>query len=206
MGLVPIERRSSLAADRHVGRIVPRAADDVVKLPGRVPDPFLDVACEAVGAVGAEVLQPRDWFGRLAVEIPRRRDLLAEEHASDRLPPVKDGRQPLARERRIRRRLVPADAADRVVGLSVWKRAELPAGRAGPAGLVAEALDEVEGAIPVLRLLVASGIDEPFVFAIGDFVLVQPEVRQLDRRRAIFGSILPGRTPFRPAPLRPGEW
>jgi hypothetical protein len=73
VSLVPIERRSRLAVYRHVRWIVPRAADDVAPIVGRIPDPLLHVAREAVGTVRAEIFELGLRDSRFAVEIRRRR-------------------------------------------------------------------------------------------------------------------------------------
>ena len=94
---------------------------------------------------------------------------------------MENGRQPLIGELGVCRGLVPADSADGIVGLSFGERAQFPRCRAGPAGPVAEALDDIERRPPIFPVAVTARIDESLEFAIRDFVAVHPEVRQLGR-------------------------
>src|ERR1700752_2972782 len=103
---------------------------------------------------------------------------------------MEDGGQSFAGELRIRRGFVPTDATDRKIFLACGKATELPSGRSGPIGFVAETVQsfaEREGApvfderkLPILGILVATGIDEFLVLGVGDLEFVDEEIVQFD--------------------------
>src|SRR5262249_23004509 len=131
---------------------------------------------------------------RRAAEVCEGSDDLAVELMASRVVPVKDSRESLAGKLGERRRLMPADAADRVLGLPGRIRSKLPHRRTGTACLVREARDGVtkrprdavddKRRLPVFRIPVAAGVHEALEFTIRHFVLVDPETGQLDDRRS----------------------
>lgn len=101
--------------------------------------------------------------------------------------------QALAGEFRIRRGFEPADARDRIIAAALRECADLPRRRAGPAGRIPkprhgfiEGQDTIaarKGVLPVLRISIPSRIDEPLIGGVGDFELIDPEIRQRDAWR-----------------------
>src|SRR5262249_45291533 len=149
-----------------------------------------DVAGEAVGSVGAKILEPRLGLGRSAVEIAHGGDDLAEQKVAGCLFPVKYGGQPLVHKCSVGGRLVPAHAADGEIRLSFGKHTEFPGGGTRSPRLVGKATDCLlkpspgfiarEGLRPVLRIAIATRVDEALELPIRDLEFVDPEVRQDD--------------------------
>jgi hypothetical protein len=101
-----------------------------------------------------------------------------------------DRGQFFARELRVRGGFEPTNAADGKIASAFWIGAELPVGGAGAASRVHESAHGVlpleraaavqKGLLPVLPVLIASGVDELLVLGVGGFVAVEPEVLERD--------------------------
>ena len=136
----------------------------------------------------------------LAAEVAERHDCGTERRrdfarCERRARPVEHRRQRLASKPAVRRRLVPAHAANRIVGAAFRVAAVDPRGGPGPAGGVAEAGGPRVQPLPVLPAVVAARIDEHLECPVRDFRSVDPvrvhrhqgvgvEPAQVDRQAA----------------------
>ena len=101
--------------------------------------------------------------------------------------PVIQRRKTFAGEFGKRGRFEPADAANREISAPFRVASELPRRRTDPARRVTEARGSLvkreravavaERLLPVLRIAIAAGIDEPIKLAVRELELVDPEVR-----------------------------
>jgi hypothetical protein len=136
-------------------------------------------------------------------EVPARRIVLRPR----RDVPFENGRQFLARPRRVRLGLVPGDVADRVVVASRREVSVRPAARARQTGRVVELRDRFgerqrpavvagEVVLPELGTPIAARGDEAREVAVADLVLVDEEVLDLHRRvgRAVVAAQATGGT------------
>ena len=107
------------------------------------------------------------------------------------MAPLMHRRQAPAGKLGVGRRFVPADSGDRQIFRTLRKRAELPGCWSGPARQVAKMRKRFipgqraavfdDRLLPILRLLVPSGVYELHELSVGHFVLVHPEARQRER-------------------------
>ena len=136
----PIAGQSRIRLLILIVRLVPRTAQDVPAVPHGIGAPFLDVARHVERAVRADAQVLAGTRRALAAEVAPLQDRRVDAHPGGQ-PPVVHGRQRLAGKLRVRRGLVPADAADRPVVLALRIRAELPGRGARASGRVAEFRD-----------------------------------------------------------------
>ena len=127
-----------------------------------------------------------------ALQVSALEDLRRERVASHALP-VGERRHLFAGKSEVRVRLVPADAGHRPVFLPVREGTGLPGRRARAARRIPEARHGLvprhgpsalgERMRPELTTLVAAGVDEGLVLAVGHLVAIDPEIRELRDRR-----------------------
>src|SRR5262249_47000228 len=152
-----------------------------------VPDPLLHVARHAGRAPRFDIVEASRRLGSAAVEISHRHGF-HEKGRAERFPPMRKSWQRLPNRSTIRERFEPAHAVDGIIVLTVRKCFELPSRRAGPSSSIAKnasALPSGGEFGPIACILVSATVEERLEIAIGDFVAIEPVVRQLD---AVFSA------------------
>src|SRR5207247_5622423 len=174
----PVEWGLRLRLREEIAGIAPRAPEDVAFSARLVPAPLLDVAGHVVTSVGREPLIRPDSGGAFSREVGKLQDLREDDVGARSVVPVVDRGKALPRKLGVGRRLVPGDAAHRVILLPLGVGPERPGGWAATSRRIAEfrhglfdgkhatALDE--RLLPVLPFLVAAPVHELLDLAVGD--------------------------------------